>query len=116
MFSRKIAVQMSGILRVAYMHAVSSGPDLPIGYISLSLGPQDLRGHGRRQRGEGGQWCPPPHLNSEPSILCLVSSVPSHVWSISNSLLNDCSLRHSVRFSNSLNKSTKFHYFCHPNC
>jgi len=57
MFSRKIAVQTSGILRVAYMHAVSIGPDLPTGYIGLSLGPQDLRGHGRRQR--GGQCCPP---------------------------------------------------------
>jgi len=39
MFSRKIVVQMSGILRVVYMHVVSSGPDLPIGYIGLSLGP-----------------------------------------------------------------------------
>ena len=64
MFSRKIAVQTSGILIVAYTHAVSSGPDLPIGYIGLSLGPQDLRGHGRRQRGD--QWCPAPHLNSVP--------------------------------------------------
>jgi len=63
MFSKKIAVQTSGILRVAYVHAVSSGPDLPIGYIGLSLGPQDLREHGRRQR--GGQWCPP---------------LPFHVW------------------------------------
>jgi len=26
--------------------------------------------HGRRQR--GGQWCPPPHLNSVPPISCLV--------------------------------------------
>jgi len=58
MFSRKIAVQMSGILRVAYMHAVSSGPDLPIGYMGLSLGPQDPRGHGRRQRGGIGARSP----------------------------------------------------------
>jgi len=64
MFSRKIAVQTSGILRVAYMHAMSSGPDLLIGYIGLRLGPQDPRGHGRRQR--GGQWYPAPHLNSVP--------------------------------------------------
>jgi len=72
MFLRKTAVQTSGILRVAYMHAVSSRPDLPIGYIGLSLGPQDRRGHGRRQRG-AGSGCP-----AHPFEFC---APPFHVWS-----------------------------------
>ena len=76
MFSRKIAVQMSGILRVAYMHALSSGPDLPIGYMGLSLGLQDPRGLGRRQR---GAVAPGPHLNSVPPISCLVPRTTTKV-------------------------------------
>ena len=83
MFSRKIAVQMSGILRVAYMHAVSSGPDLPIGYMGLSLGPQDPRGHGRRQRGTVAPGPPfelcaphfmfgPPNYHEAVELLCAV--------------------------------------------
>jgi len=34
---------------------MSSGPDLPKGYIGLNLGAQDPRGYGRRGV---GQWCP----------------------------------------------------------
>jgi len=65
MFSRIIGVQTSGILRVAYMHAVSSGPDLLIGYIGLSLWPQDPRVPWPSPAA-GGPVVPGPHLNSAP--------------------------------------------------
>ena len=41
-------------------------PDLPIGYIDLSLGPQDPRGSGDSKGGLGGPW--PPQIFACPPV------------------------------------------------